>query len=414
MPCRNTDYRPQLELLEDRITPADISVTFRGNSVIIKGSRSDDSIQIEHFSSVGNVNTYIVWGLGSTTINGGLPFVNQTFSGKKPPSWSINLGRGNDYVEVISTMNINGIFGRMNFKLGAGNDTLNLLDADIAKLNANMGKGNDSVFMDSFFGFQTDRQQAGNANFKMGAGNDFISISDTDFTRNARVDLGKGTDTLNVGLFGFFLGTTTVFNNFTIKHGNGPGTVTIHNLLNGGKLNAKMGNGPDSFTMNSSDVVGRLSINMGGGGGVDNVTLRGSTSGGLNIKTGGNKGGTETVMLDIFTVLGSGRAVINMGGGNDDLQIWEGKFGGNVNINMGGGQDTVLITGYGIFGGITTSTFRGKVKINLGGKDDTLTLDYGTKFDNKKPTQFIGGSGTDTFIDNGAVFLTAPKLKDFP
>ncbi|MGY0200335.1 Ig-like domain-containing protein [Leptothrix sp. BB-3] len=209
----------------------------------------------------------------------------------------------------------------------------------------------------------------------------------------ASINLGDGTDTLNVNLSGavnISAGTTTVTSTETV------------NLT--GSAN------DDSLTATGTQLTGFTAINLGGGT-ADTINLT-STSTGLNGLSNANLSGVELVsastaaagvtidlsnQTESFTITGSNQAdtltgssnvdVINAGGGNDTINYTVGSgadvIDGGANANATGdllavsysGTQAVTFGGNLVFDafGATVSNVE---RVTLGGTSANDTLDY--------------------------------------
>jgi hypothetical protein len=227
---------------------------------------------------------------------------------------------------------------------------------------------------------------------------------------------------------GFFDGVRHI----RARFGSGDNELSLDGVQIGGNLTANMGGGDDEVDVDNfivggegafSSFFGRnVTLNLGGQSGdfvefdtdgdVDDditigrhLTIRGAA----DVELDGEGGESSLQSFDINI---GGRLVIQSyvaSDINDDgftLRVDDCNIGGAVRVNLGNGEDLV---------DVSDSSFGGRVDINLGGGDDTLDSDSDGDFSVfARKVNANGGTGFDTLItgfDN--VFAVGPTFTNF-
>lgn len=172
-------------------------------------------------------------------------------------------------------------------------------------------------------------------------------------------------------------------------------------------------NGGDDFVevgTRSDDVnpPRDLSFDLGDGG--DALLVIGDTNIGRDLLVNAGAGEDEVFIVSLEL----GRDVtVNQGNGDDVLEVYGSRIGDDLHVNAGGGADTVSV---GLFNGPAgrvegAVTVHGATAIDLGSGDDVLELvasNFGGVF------RASGGAGSDTLIDDAlSVFARKPSFGKF-
>lgn len=306
------------------------------NSPVIEAGSGNDEVRV-----AGNL-----WARSSIDMGEGNNYLNV----REVRMWGKALfGNGNDTMDVRGNVTENA-FIKMDRDVGNptgpidwphevppppgyggkafGDDTLNVagnIDGIVRGARVDMGGGDDTLNVGKVIG--------GTAEVKMGSGNDIANINDGIVFR-AKLDMGEGNDTLNVK------------NNITWKThvdmGEGNNTVNV----GGGLVDwAKMTSGSGQDTFKFDGITNNAQLSTGGGNDTVNVNHldfyakvdMGSGDDVLYINKTFGRGAVQDRLL-----LKDSGAQVDMGDGND-LVIYGGKSMTGV-INGGAGKDTLVLT----------------------------------------------------------------------
>jgi hypothetical protein len=255
----------------------------------------------------------------------------------------------------------------------------------------------------------TAQAGAGNAGISIGASNDFFV--------GGRIDLrgaGEGDKT-------FTIATTimTVLGGIQIGGGSGVNSATVSGasaLL--GSLSYTGGAGVDTFVANlGGSITGPMRLDMGTGNNTAQITGNSLTTAlslarGLDFRSDAPAASTDTVNL--ANVIIRGKTSITMGNGASNVSI-ENFVMDSLALDTAGGADVVEIE---TAASGRASVFNGSVRILLGDGDDALTIGDNSdqaKADFRKRVLIDGGDGTDTFDDNGNLYIAGqPIVQNIP
>jgi hypothetical protein len=434
-------FRPTLEALEGRLTPAgNITTSLVGGSLTIVDNAAASSITLSQ-PAAGKIT---ITPDAGTTINGKAGAV--TVSGVAG-GLNVNLGTGNDSLTfdlsqhsfTIGNVLIDGTTGDKNVVTKTAG-TKNALHVN-GSFNEIFGNGSEFTKLDQF-------TVGGNMTFDHSNGNSAVFL---------------GVDPANLGtLFNRVGGSLTVANLGSAgKAGTGSDVDALEETNVHGDVTAHMGSGDSSgfagwtsvgslssasisvggnvditgqagflafgdFANDGEEVVnahvaGNVTMDLGTGSGntalfgngtsasstsANNVIIIGSGAhdtaivgpsvihGDLGVALLGNGGNTITV--DHVSV-SRDTALVASGGGNSiaiDNQVPGSTFGGSVGI-FASGTDNLLEINSHSQGAPGTTTFDGPVFANLGDGNDILMLAEAGKVDFKEASAFVGGSGTN-------------------
>jgi fibronectin-binding autotransporter adhesin len=446
-------FRPLLEHLEERLTPAgnvQVSTDALGN-LHLTGDALSNSVRITQTG----VTTINVTGLSGTTINhSAVPFTATNFTG----GIDGKMGGGDDFVELDLTAGSITVHGNMSLNFGAGNSSVDVFSgggANTLTVTQNVavhyGVGNVETDLDNIdvFGNLTVNHASGDSDFSIentqGAGH-FSTIGGSVSVTNTQ---GAASDDLS----DFNIGGNATFNNGKANNAtNATGDFEINNVNNtttlsaiGGNLSVTYVNG-NSYELEVGDVSVGANVTLNAGSAnvhlsvaPDNTTQATVINGSLSI----NGTGADTVELgrssdaDVATtgLTVHGAVAITDGVGGDALTITDVNFLGGTSITTGAGNDTVTIDGAaaktgslftdgftmntnggndtvtinaasGKAAGVTTS-FHGHVSVNLGPGNDSLAIatstDAGTAVDffaSSANTVFDGDGGHNVLSNN--------------
>jgi hypothetical protein len=461
-PAQTRSFRPDLEALECRLTPA-----------------------------AGNVTTSLVG--GTLTITDNAAASTLTLSQPAAGEVTITPGTGTTVNGQTGPVTITGVTGGLDVNLGGGNDTLTF---DLSKHSFSIGNvsitgtaGGKTVLTNTA-GTTNTLNVHGNLNESLGSGTDFTRIDQFHVSGNATFDHANGNgfvflgvDPANLGkLFNSVDGSLTAAN---VTASGAAGTGSDVNALEetnvGGNIISHMGHGDAATGFGGWTSVGSLSsqsVSVGGnvditsaggflafgdfandgeevvnahvagnvtmnlGSGVGNTALYGngttaSSTSAKNVAITGSGAhdaaivgpsvirndltvaltghGGNSISVDGVSVTGD-TSLMASGGSNAiaiDNQVPGSSFGGGVGIFTLGTNNLLEINSHSQ-GSPGTTTFHGLVLANLGAGDDTLILAEAGKVAFDEPSAFIGGTGTNhAFVNHGNIEGDQPTLINF-
>ena len=251
-------------------------------------------------------------------------------------SLSVNLGRGADLLQVVVRSDVS-IPRDVTVDLGAGDDVLSLeiINADVRigqSLTIDLGAGNDrgSVVLSETGSLVAARD----INFRTGAGTDTLLVADNDYAspgslanpaafkgiannteivgaqriragRDLTVNLGLGNDQLTMV-------TTEAGRDLTINGGAGVDTLAISNLRSGRNLSLS---DAEQQVLQNVNVSGKLTVRSGNG--ADRLIAQNLNVGRLDVDLGA---GNDTIALGNQVTVRSGGTVTG-GAGNNSVSI---------------------------------------------------------------------------------------------
>lgn len=361
-----------LELLENRIAPAGLVLmeyNEKTGELILTGDDAPNAIEIfqvapgtfriEGKDDAGTLTKTSIGedGNGATTI-------------KKLTSLTINLGGGNDEVDLANLRSLKSLvvntgigndsvkgynvtsLGSVSFDTGAGSDGVKL-----SGLSTVIGR--DLVINDSEGGliFELGAASAkigGQVLFAGGSGSDsLVTESATNLT------IGK-TLSFNGGLGG----------NNSIKFGN-QGAISIGKSPLGQSILYTGGAGADSISIGANRVTIQGSVEMDGGGGADLLDLDGVT-----VSVGKSRAGISVLLAG--------------GVGNDEIDIQGGSVKLAGSLTLDGGSDADFLD----LSNLHMLTVGGAIELNGAAGADLLTLEAGI-LRLASSLKVLGGDDTD-------------------
>jgi hypothetical protein len=462
-------FRPQLEKLEDRLTPAgNVTSSFTGGSLTLTGDALANAITI---SENGSGQIVVTPDAGTnTTLDGNTAAESFTLTG----SLTVALGAGNDSVFFDLTNPIT-IPGSLSITYGSATgdkhtEANNAGDnAFTVGQNLAISYGAGAVTTEFFCNLVVGSNsvpKSGNVTITHGPGDSTTAIASTAAAGTFGSILGNLSVTNTSGVAVNVLADTNVGGNVTYNNGkagagNVAGSTEIFNDQNSttqatiggnvaisnqsgnttgnldglgdfigdvhihGNVTMKLGTGKFTAVV-SGDIVpqapridGNLSIT---GTGSDSVELGGppliaeglNVNGSLSVLLGG--AGSDS--LDLTSVVvgknttlttGSGNASVTL---NDAFAPGNSEYHGSFSLTTGVGNDSVAINSSGGTGGVI---FDGPVTANLGAGNDTMSLATtgGVTF-NAAPDTFDGQGGTNhAFVTLGNITGTFPTVRNF-
>jgi len=437
---RHSGFRPNLEMLEDRLTPANtVNAVFSAGTLTITAADDLAVIANNHndITLTGNgAGTFKITGNG-TSITGGTDFTGVT-------NIIVKMGLGNDYVRFNST----DLAGKLTVQGGDGYNHLILGDTvgncKFGAVSVTNGVGKDFFTMqkgfcqivgaltvnngvgDSDFKFGTDAAdqiRIGSVNVVNGAGKDRYDSTGTDFKVFGAMTINNGaggsflsfntTSNLTIGgdlkvtntdgydLLALGFGGTASLKNVTISNGHG-GSATIFDADTtiSGNLNLTNGDGYDLLSLhgNAIDfiVTGAVNVKNGHGGSTTSLDATGfvKIGGALNITNGDGQddatfGQNSAVELQTVTIKnGNGDSSTNFSSSNNVGNT----ITGNLSITNGDGKDT--------FEAAFGNTFKvtGAVTIKNGNGDTTTNLTSLGLTEIGGTLSIVNGAGNDIFL----------------
>jgi hypothetical protein len=175
---------------------------------------------------------------------------------------NLDLGAGNDTVNLSNTGNTVTIFNIETLTAGAGDDLVTVGQA-VAGGKIDLGVGNDQLTLAAGGDTLT---VSGVETLVGGAGNDSITLGNTLFPVGGTVDLGGGNDKLTLGNGGS--NVVTVLNVETVVGGNSGNAVVFGTAA---PVTYIGGSGGDTISIGSA--TGADVISLGGGAGQDTIVF---------------------------------------------------------------------------------------------------------------------------------------------
>jgi hypothetical protein len=460
-PARACRFRPALEALECRLTPAfgNATTSLVGGTLTITDTAAASSLTLSQPAA------------GEITIT---PDANTTINGKAGP------------------VTISGVTGGLNVNLATGTDTLTF---DLSKHSFVVGNVSitgttgDKTVLTNTAGTTNALDVHGSYKEIFGSGNEFTRLDQFNVSGNATIDHANGNglvflgvDPANLGkLFNSVGGALTVEN---VTPSGAAGTGFDVNALEetnvGGSVTSHMGRGDStgfggwtsvgSLSSKSVSVGGNVAITSAGGflafgdfandgEEVVNANVKGNVimnlgSGAGNTALFGNGTSASSTSANDVTIIGSGShdavtvgpsvvhgdltvALLGQGGnsiGVDDVSVTGGTslmaagggnsiaidnqapgstFGGRVGILMGGANNLLEINSHSQ-GSPGTTTFDGAVMASLGAGNDALILAEAGKVDFKVASILNGGTGKNhAVVNHNNIEGVQPKLVNF-
>jgi len=443
-PVASTRARLGLERLEERETPAIVTVTLTNGSMTLT---SDGGSEVISVFEVG-VGRFDVVGGGSTQVRlgkAGTPMVS-LHDLAVTGNITATFGSGDDNFDM--RQNLLTLLGDITINMGAGSDSVVLekiqgrnltvnqanpaagaLDNDYVEIRGcalrgsatlNNFVGADYVTIDGFLNADdsfVDAGVAGSLNINNRLGSDYVEIDDARIGGGLTINNTAGTG------FGNFVEVDDSYigRNLRIASpGNVLSEIRIEESYIGGAVSVTSGSPSLGFTRIEVDesFIG-LSATITGGSGNDSINIEGSygttlmvdAGNGTNdmtfaeVRTGGSatvKGGSgNDVIRSTFNLDIGGNAIFNLGNGTNRLELGYGQpddrvlVGGNLNVTGGTGQDTLVFWPVLIHG--TTA-------VNLGAGNDELGMNSGRNYFGGTAT-FNFGAGDDALSINEGTFL---------
>ena len=180
-----------VEELEPRLTlTGSIRAALADHVLSLTGSPGSDLVTIEQNGPVGNEPELIeIRGMGGTKVNGGSKAI---FPAEASTRLELNLGSGNNAVQIGSGPGASLILDGLIAIMGNGNDLLAIIHCTLnGPVTVSTGAGTDRVTIEKCEFMNT-------VTYVLGAGNDVLSIDDSKYCGFTTVDLGAGNDKLLV------------------------------------------------------------------------------------------------------------------------------------------------------------------------------------------------------------------------
>jgi hypothetical protein len=442
-------FRPALEPLESRLTPAgSITTSFANGTWTIVGDDDANSIVI---NPTATANKFTVAGLDGETFTGATTRGNVT-------NIVVKMAGGADRVVINDTGGPMKLAGALNIQ---GGDDANTIEIDRLKLQKSLKVSNGTASTGGHVTNLSNSKVSGSVSASSVSGNThFTAWRDT--AGDASSIGGNLTVTNGVGEDKVDLLDTNIGGNVTVHNGEGSaldraGRFWMYNNVNDTSRSVVSGNVKVTYLtgevtydgMWDTDVKGNVTLDHGSGTATTrfdgyslalptrirgNLTIRGtgeafiaigqslnhglSVGKNLNLITGDLNDFIESYLLKVGLT-----TTIQTGGGADTIDIDDSVFLGPLPsvkplaflLDTGSGNDIVNIDTAD--GWPAATVFGRAARIDLGSDDDTLTLgeafDADRRVEHKKKITFRGGDGNDTLNQlnlvslNGAPVVTA-------
>jgi hypothetical protein len=305
---RRSGFRPQLDNLENRVTPSTVVFPTGSHTLNIIGDNHANTVDIQQDDSNNDL----------TIVADGHTF---SFNSDQFSKINIALNGGNDHLSYELQSDFTNA-KLLNIDLGKGNDQANLDFFD-----------NGNIHADLFI-----KLQAGSGNDNLTAS--FGQVEDAHV--NLFAAMGDGKDDATINLFGDLTGTARV--DVNVDGGDGNDRITFN--ANEDDVNND-GTGIDI----SADA--QLNVALSGGKGNDTIdaTYEGELDGTFSFQADGGKG-NDTIDAEITldsASSGSLHAFVRGKDGNDDLTLnVTDNSGGTASVDAtvdgGSGHDTCVAT----------------------------------------------------------------------
>jgi hypothetical protein len=319
LPRKPHRFRPALELLEGRLTPAgNVTTSLVGGNLTITDNAATSQLAISQPAA----NEIPITPDAGTTING-----------KAGP------------------VTIMGVTGNLNVKLGTGADTLafDLSQHDISVGNVSItGDTGPKTVLTNTAGTTHTLNVHGNFKEIFGNGNEFTQLNQFDVSGNLTIDHANGNSFVFLGVDPANLGQQ--FNSVA-------GDLTVANVTASGAA----ASGFDINALEETNVGGDVTSDMGRG---DATGFGGWTSVGSQSNNSVTVGGNVTITTRSGFLVGGDFA-------NDGEEVQNAQVAGDVTMNLGSGVGNTAL-----FGGGTSadSTSASDVRISGRGAHDAVTV----------------------------------------
>lgn len=313
-----------------------VSVTVsRSGDVVIKGDADGNVVYVE----ISGGTLFVTGGEAGTKFR--VPGQDPLMALEVPlpttvRSLSVNLGRGADSLQVIVRSDVS-IPRDVTVDLGEGDDvvSLEIINADVRigqSLTIDLGAGNDRgrVVLSETGSLVAARD----INFRTGAGTDTLLVADNDYatpsalaSASAFIGIANNTEivgaqriragrdlTVNLGLGNdqLTMVTTEAGRDVTINGGPGADTLAISNLRSGRNLSLS---DAEQQVLQNINVSGKLTVRTGSG--ADRLMAQNLNVGRLDVDLGA---GNDTIVLGNKVTVRSG-GTVNGGAGNNSVSI---------------------------------------------------------------------------------------------
>jgi large repetitive protein len=390
--------RTRLEPLEGRDAPAALTVSYSAvtHTLTVVGTDGDNQLTIQGDS--GDPTHFVLSSTTDTFVGGGTTFASP--SGVQ--NISLRMLAGNDPVTLSNSPPIR-LAGALTIDGGDGSNDVFATDLTVGKnLTIRNGTGSDNTQF-------TNLNVNGSLTLTNGEGETFTQVARTSagvstVRGSVTITNGTGTDTnllndLNVGgnvtirngRNGQNPGYTRIYNTYnTSSQSQIRGSVSVSHLDGNGDLNGDWlldaevggnvaysygtGSGTVRFDAHSTALLevvhGSVSVT-----GTGALRLRTGLFAGLGLAIGKNltvTGGAAADSVSLYRATVNGTTSLNLGDGDNKVNIDDSLFVGPFKLTTGGGADTVnLETATGTN---TGTTFGRVVTMSLGAGVDSLTL----------------------------------------
>ena len=301
----------------------------RGDLFVIDTGAGDDSLSLENGNVFANVSIQLGEG-------------NNTFTKTGPGKLDyvlISAGDGNDLVDL---RNANAEVKYTSVLLGKGNNTIHSHD-DILDTTVTTGSGNDYIHLEASPDSPGDDGIDISGKFYLGAGDDKIELEvggintwgTNNTTKSTHIDMGAGNDVIDIGFD--IENDHEGSNNVIVDTGVGNDIVDVRHVEGrhgSGIVTVNLGAGDDE--LNARGNIDDAVVNMGDG--VDKLTSD-NVQGGADIDMGDD---TDTVTITRFI---SQDSSINLGSGNDIINLGYFDDGAGSLVDGGEGTDVLNLTG---------------------------------------------------------------------
>lgn len=271
------------ESLESRYALAgDVNVVLSGNTLKITGDAAANDIRIIQDTAT---KTLRVEGIGTNVhLKGGAgaAFQEVIIDDLAKLTVNIKMLAGDDNVQVGQFAGDTVTVKSLNIDMGAGVDSVHVLNTHVTGNSANILLGNNS--QDEHDTLDVEQCDfAGNVKVVAGGGQDDVFFTQNDVHKQLLIDAGKGDDFVVVQQgamqkvrvqLGDGTNSLTAQNltstDFSVTGGAGSDTVNV-SFLSSPKVTVKLGNGND--TLNADHLIVSSKLALDGGGGTDGGTL---------------------------------------------------------------------------------------------------------------------------------------------
>ena len=267
-------------------------------------------------------------------------------------------------------------FNKQTFDAGSGDNSINISGVKgVSGGTITAGDGQDTITISGGNADKTQFGIGGGATLSTGAGDDSISVSGFIGVSGSTIDAGSGNNTVTIA------GSDAVggrgVDGGTIRTGDGNDDISISGDIGLRLATVDSGKGSDTITISGARGMDSSTLNANADALGDRITITGATDRAMQKSTLNAGDGDDIIHIssdmDAKAATLDYGSTVNLGKGHDTLEISGYKAGTNSTINADAddlGDTITLRSQLGWQGNLT----EGAGYINMGGGDDTLDI----------------------------------------